>query len=231
MKTAGMIGGIGPESTAIYYRRIVAEYRQAKPDGSYPCLIINSIDMQKMRDMVIAREMENLTEYLLHEIGRLATAGASFGFLASNTPHLVFDELQKRSPIPLLSIVKTACAAAKKQGFKRLGLIGARFTMEATFYQEEFSQEGIAVVAPGRVEQDYIHAKYMDELVNGLVVPATRVQFVKIMQQMQEQQGIEGVILGGTELPLLFQEDTAAGIPLLDTTQMHVRAIVEQMLK
>jgi aspartate racemase len=226
-----MIGGIGPESTAIYYRLIVSEYRKANPDGSYPSIFINSIDMKKLLRLIVAGNLGDITGYLLKEVEKLAAAGATFGFLTANAPHIVYDVMQERSPIPLISIVKASCAAAKKKGFTRLGLIGARFTMQGNFYPKVFSHAGIELVIPDSDEQNYIHDKYMNELVNGLVVPETREQLVRIMERMKQQESIEGVILGGTELSLLFQEDAARGIALLDTTKIHVQAVVEHLLK
>src|SRR5215510_1822650 len=124
MKTAGIIGGIGPESTLEYYRLIVALYRERNPNGSYPRLVINSIDLQTMRKLIEANNLPDLTEFLLGEIRKLADAGADFGALSANTPHLVFDALRRRSPIPLISIVEVTCETAKARGLKRLGLFG-----------------------------------------------------------------------------------------------------------
>ena len=121
MKTAGIIGGIGPESTVEYYRLIIQLYRQQEPDGSYPQIIINSIDMKKMLDLIGTNKLADVTAYLLEEIGKLAQAGADFGLLASNTPHVVFDALLSQSTIPLISIVEVTCQAAKEQGLKRVG--------------------------------------------------------------------------------------------------------------
>src|SRR4030042_2040399 len=102
MKTVGIIGGIGPESTIEYYRLIIASYRQQKRDGSYPPLLINSIDMKKMLDLIGINELKAVTGYLLEEVRKLAQAGADFGALASNTLHLVFDALIRHSPLPLI---------------------------------------------------------------------------------------------------------------------------------
>src|ERR1019366_8997488 len=163
MKTAGIIGGTGPESTIAYYRQIIESYRQHKCDGSYPSLIINSIDMKKMLDLIKANELELVTDYLLKEVRKLAMADADFGALAANTPHLVFDALNRQSPIPLLSIVRATCDAAKLLGQRRLGLLGTRFTMQSGFYAEVFNREGMTLVAPSEGEQNYIHEKYMSE--------------------------------------------------------------------
>src|ERR1035438_8811384 len=151
MKTVGILGGIGPESTIDYYRSIIAGYRQRKPDGSYPSIILNSLDVNKLLDWMGAGQLGEVTDYLAGELQRLARAGADFGIIAANTPHIVFGDLQRRSPIPLISIVEATCAEVKKRGIQTIGLLGTRFTMQATFYPQVFSREGIRVMVP---EQD-----------------------------------------------------------------------------
>src|SRR5262245_55322675 len=160
MKILGIIGGIAPESTIAYYKAIISEYRAGRGDGSYPALIINSIDLKKIIELVTNDRRAELVEYLLNEIGRLANAGATLALLASNTPHLVFDEVRAASPLPLLSIVECARDAAQARGFKRVGLFGTKFTMRAGFYPQVFSPAGIEVITPGPEDQEYIHEKY-----------------------------------------------------------------------
>jgi aspartate racemase len=230
VKTAGIIGGIGPESTVEYYRQIIASYREQKRDGSYPSLIINSIDLTKMLDLIAANKLAEVTDYLSAEVSKLARAGASFGALAANTPHVVFDELLRLSPIPLMSIVEVTCEAAKAQVMKRVGLFGTKFTMEGRFYPDVFTREGITIVTPALEEQNYIHEKYMNELVNGVFSPETREGLLKIVGRMKAEEGIEGLILGGTELPLILREEQVDGIHFLDTSKLHVERIVTQLL-
>ncbi|HXP46222.1 MAG TPA: amino acid racemase [Terriglobales bacterium] len=230
MKTLGIIGGIGPESTVDYYRLIVAAYREQKQDGSYPAIIINSIDLNKLRDLVTANALADLTEYLVAEVQRLARAGADFGLLAANTPHIVFDDIRRQSPISLLSIVEVTCEAAKAMGLKRLGLLGTRFTMQGRFFPDVFARAAIALAVPTEDEQAYVHDKYMGELVNGIFLAETRERLLEIVDRLKERERIEGVILGGTELPLLLRDAASRDIPFLDTTQIHVSSAVAQML-
>jgi|SRR5208283_845984 len=136
MKTVGVIGGLGPESTVEYYRSIIASYRQQRPDGSYHSIILNSVDVTKLLGWMGAHQLSEVTNYLVDELQRLAQAGADFGIIAANTPHIVFDEIQQCSPIPLISIVEAACAEAKKRGITKAGLLGTRFTMQAQFYPD-----------------------------------------------------------------------------------------------
>src|SRR3954467_10275012 len=134
MKTLGIIGGIGPESTIEYYRTLISLYRKAAGDGSYPQLIINSIDLKKEIDLVAAGDVKPLTDYLVEEVEKLARAGADLALIASNTPHLVFDQVAKASPVPMISIVEVAAAVAKERGWNRPALFGTRFTMNGSFY-------------------------------------------------------------------------------------------------
>ena len=228
MKTIGVIGGLGPESTIEYYRSIIASYSERVPDGSYPSIIINSIDLKKVLDLVATNELAKLTEYLVSEIQRLASAGAECGLVAANTPHIVFDEVRRQSPIPLLSIVEATCDEAKTLGLAKLGLFGARFTMQAKFYPDVFSREGIALAVPDERDQAYIHHIYLNELVKGIIRPETREQLLTIVDRLKESDHIEGLILGGTELSLILREPTVRDIPVLDTTRIHAKAIVAE---
>lgn len=230
MKTLGIIGGIGPEATTDYYRLIIAAYREQKPDGSYPAIIINSIDLNKLRELVTANALADLADYLVTEVQRLARAGADFGLLAASTPHIVFDEIRRQSPIPLLSIVEATCEAAKALGLKRLGLLGTRFTMQGRFFPDVFERAGMTLAVPTEDEQAYIHDKYMDELVNGIFLSKTRQGLLEIVERLRRREGIEGVILGGTELPLILRDVASRDIPFLDTTRIHVQSAVLQML-
>src|SRR5512140_633489 len=148
MKTLGIIGGIGPESTIEYYRLIVAAYRARNPDGSFPPVLINSIDMTKMLGLIGTNEMSAVTNYLVGEVNKLAKAGAEFGLLAANTPHIVFNEIRERARIPLISIVEATCDAARSKGIARAGLFGTRFTMQGSFYPDVFSKRGVQLALP-----------------------------------------------------------------------------------
>ena len=230
MTTAGIIGGIGPESTQEYYRLIIASYRRRKGDGSYPRVIVNSIDLKTVVDLMGANRLVELADHLLGELRRLERAGADFGALAANTPHIVFDTLRRESPIPLISIVEVTRQAAEALGLKRIGLFGTRYTMQGRFYPEVFAPAGITLVTPEAGEQDYIHEKYMTELVNGVFLPDTRQGLMDIVERMRTREGIEGVILGGTELPLILRDVEGGEVPFLDTTRLHVEQIVARLL-
>jgi aspartate racemase len=230
MKRLGIVGGIAPESTVEYYRLIVATYRARVTDGSYPPLVINSIDMKVMREHIEAGRLEEVADYLLGEVRRLADAGAEFALLASNTPHIVFDELERRSPVPLLSIVRAARDAAAGLGLKRVGLLGTRFTMRGGFYEPVFGRGGVEVVTPEGDDQDYVHERYMGELVHGVFLEETRAGLLGVVDRLAERAGVEAVVLGGTELPLILRDAAGRGIPFLDTGRIHAERAVAEML-
>src|SRR5437773_11896317 len=159
MKILGIIGGLGPESTVDYYQRIIALYRERTGDGSYPEFIINSVDLKKGLDFMDANDLTGMADYLLQGVGKLARAGADFGLISANTPHIVFEEVASKSPIPLISIVEATCAAAKTRKLKRLALFGTRYTMQATFYPKVFSREGIELLLHDAKDQAYVQDK------------------------------------------------------------------------
>ncbi len=230
MKTIGIVGGTGPESTIDYYRLLVAAYRERVPDGSYPPIIINSIDLKKATDMLAANDLAGLAEFIVRSVETLSRAGAQVGLLAANTPHIVFDEVARRSPLPLVSIVEATCEEAKVLGLKRLGLLGTRYTMQGRFYPDVFTRASIALVAPTPDEQSYIHEKYMGELVPGIFMDETREGLLNIIRRMKERDAIEGLILAGTELPLILRDSAVPGVPFLDTARIHVKAILAHAL-
>jgi aspartate racemase len=230
MKTLGIIGGLGPESTIDYYKKIVALYRERTGDGSYPQFIVNSINLKKGLDFMDANNLAGMADYLVEEIGKLARAGATFGLISANTPHIVFDQVASKAPIPLISIVEATCAAAKARTLNRLALFGTRYTMQATFYPKVFSREGIELFVPGPEDQTYVHDKYLHELVSGKFLPETRAGLLAIVDRMKAKPDIDGVILAGTELPLILRDREHKGIPFLDTTEIHCEAAVTEML-
>jgi aspartate racemase len=207
MKTAGIIGGIAPESTIQYYRQAVAEYQRLTNESEFPPIIINSIHMTKMLNLIGHNKLTEVTDYLLFEIIKLQKAGADFAVMASNTPHVVFNEIQRQSPITLISSVEVACDAAKKDKLKKVGVLGTRFTMQGTAYPNTFSKVNIEVVAPNPTEQEFIHIIYMSELVKGILLPSTKLKLNEIIESMLLRDNIDGVILAGTELPLILTRD------------------------
>lgn len=229
MRTLGLIGGIGPESTIEYYRLLIAGYRE-NANGAYPSIIINSIDLKQLLAWMEAGELDKAADYVSGEIERLHRAGADLAALCSNTPHIVFDELRQRSRIPLVSIVESACERVLALRLNTVGLFGTRYTMQAPFYANVFRKAGIKLVTPDEDEQTFIHDRYMNELLNNLFLPATRSQILAIADALKSRHKVEAIILGGTELPLLMREKQHNSLLLLDTTRIHVEALLRELL-
>jgi len=230
MRTLGMIGGLGPESTIDYYRSIIAGVRERKPDAGYPHIVINSLDPDRVLAMLDAKRVDHLAEYISSGVEVLARSGAEFGFIAANTPHLAFDEVQSRSAIPLVSIVRATADHAKTLGVTKVGLFGTGFTMRASFYPDEFQKTSIAMVTPTEAERKYIHQKYVGELLQNRFLPETKAEILRIAHRLRAEEGVEAIVLAGTELPLLLR-GSATDIDFLDTTVIHVNAIVNELLR
>ncbi|MGI8957215.1 MAG: aspartate/glutamate racemase family protein [Chthoniobacterales bacterium] len=231
MKTLGMVGGIGPESTIEYYRFILDGYRGRVPEGSAPHLIIDSIDVNRAIAMLDANDLAGLTDYISASIERLTRAGADIALIAANTPHLVFDDVQRRSRIPMLSIVQAACGHARDLGLKRVGLFGTGFTMRARFFTDVFARAGMELITPHADEQAIIHEKYIHELLKNQFLPETRAALIGICERMRTDERIEALLLAGTELPLLLRGAEPAGLLCLDTTLIHVKAAVDAIVQ
>jgi aspartate racemase len=229
MTTVGLVGGLGPESTIDYYRRILDGWSKHDPSSS-PSIVIDSLD-STLALRLAAQDRAGFENYLLGSIGRLTGAGANFVAMTANTPHMVFDELAAASSVPLLSIVEVCAAEAKRRGLRRLLLLGTRFTMQAEFYPTVFARYGIDVVAPDEAERTWVHARYVDELLTGDFRNETRDQFVALITRLRDRTHVDGIILGGTELPLLLRAPVIADLPVLDTTELHVAAIVGRLLE
>jgi len=223
----GLVGGLGPESTIDYYRRILTAWEAVAPRSS-PSIVIDSLDVQVGLQLV-EHDRPALTDYLLDSLRRLAGAGVDFVAITANTAHVVFDELAVQSPVPLLSIVEPCALEAGRLGLRRVGLLGTRFTMEASFYRTACARYGIEVVSPGEEDRVWIHARYTGELLRGDFRDETRAGFVAQVRRLRERVGIDGVILAGTELPLLLSASDVAGVPVLDSTALHVGAIVARL--
>jgi aspartate racemase len=227
VKKPGIVGGIGPESTVDYYKMLIElctrEY------GTFPEILVYSIDMNRMLTYVEQGEFKELCAYLLDAVEALGRAGADFALIASNTPHVVFKELQSSSPLELISIVKETCNRARYLGLKKLALLGTKFTMQESFYPDEFREDGIELVVPGAEEIEYIHEKIMNELEKGIVKDETKTRFLDIIEQMKHTSGVQGVILGCTELPIMFPDDEL-GISFLNTSKIHVESAYQRMV-
>jgi aspartate racemase len=225
VKRIGIIGGIGPESTIDYYKRIIGAF-QERPSPIYPEIIVYSASLTDLMQILGAKDWGKLTDWLVERVEALHRAGAEFAVIGSNTSHIVFEEVRSRSPIAMLSIIEETCKKAQGLGLKKLGLMGTKFTMQSDFFQKPFHKRGMSVVVPGEVDQQLIHDRLFSEIELGIIKDSTRAELLSIVQRMMHKDGIDSVILGCTELPLILDKDEY-GIPFLNTTAIHVESIVK----
>ena len=228
MKKIGLVGGLGPESTLDYYRLIIGAFRERK-SFDYPEILVYSVNLSEGLNLMEGRRWDALVDWLLHKVEALARAGAELAAICSNSPHVVFEEVRQRSPLPLVSIVEAARDEAASRGSKRPGLLGTAFTMQADFYPETFRGRGMQMVVPPVDDQALIHRKLFTEIELGVFKDETRDQLLGVVERMIRRDGIDAVVLGCTELPLILTKDEF-GIPFLNTTAVHVDAIVRTAL-
>ena len=232
METIGIIGGLGPEATVDYYKEMIGLVAQKNGEESlnYPEIIVYSVNMETFIGRLRKKDYSGAAGYIAGCINKLAAAGATFAAISANTPHLLFNEIQKNVSIPLVSIVETCRIRAEQLGVKRCGLLGTEFTMNASFYADEFAQSNIEVVSPEKVDIERIDELLFTEMEHGIFKERSKSEILEIVGKMIEKQKIDAVILGCTEFPILFRDKQYLGIPFLNTTRIHVEAIIERSL-
>lgn len=227
MKKLGLIGGTGPESTIEYYRRITSGIQERA--GFFPNLTIESLSVFDVLHYCKNKDYNGLTEYLLKGFRCLSAAGADFACLTGITPHVVFEQVAAKSPIPVVSIVETACEEAKKRGYKKVALLATYQTMTNTFFQRAFTGHGIEVVMPSEAEMQYIGNKIETEIELGKVLPETQQKFCQIAERMATEEKSEAIVLGCTELPLILN-DSLLTVPCLDVMKIHIGKLIDMLM-
>ncbi len=181
-----------------------------------------------MFSLLDQKKYDQVADYVAQAANNLQSAGANFGVMCGNTPHIVFNEIQNRTTLPLLSMVQTSLDKAKEKGLKNLGLLGTKFTMQNDFFKEPFEKSGIHVWFPSLTEQSIIHQKIVDELENGIVKQETKNILLKIITNMIDKYNLDGIVLGCTELPLILSQKELF-VYVLDISQIHIEAIVKKL--
>jgi aspartate racemase len=229
MKTIGIIGGLGPESTLEYYKGIINGYRRIKGEEHYPQIYINSIDMTEMLNYVKNNEYDKLTDMLVANINKLKNIGADVVAIASNTPHIVIDKIMEKISIPIISIVEETCKYAQMKKLKKVLLTGTLFTMNSEFYQDKFKKYNIHCIVPSEAEKEIIQNIIFPDLENGIVNQISKEQYIKISNNIITIENIDGIVLGCTELPLMIKENDF-GICVLNTMEIHINSIVKAII-
>lgn len=218
-KKIGILGGVSPESTTIYYEYITREYTKRYGNYSYPEIIIYSVSLQEFVDWQYQERWDLIADKMVEVLRALEKAGADFGLIAANTLHIVFDKVQREISIPLINIIEVTAEAIRKEGMKTVGLLGTIFTMSKDFYKAGLEARGIVTLVPDRKDQQFVNRVIYEELIRGLVKTESKEGYVKVVKKLKEK-GAEGIVLGCTEIPLLIKERDC-GVRLYDTTRIH----------
>lgn len=226
----GIVGGVGPESTADYYRRLIDRWRERGPVDSYPSILLDSLNSRPALEALLAGDLDPAVSLFDASVARLAGADAGMAIIASVMMHRAFDRVASVAPIPMLSILDALVAAAGAADIRRPGVIATRPTIEGAFFARPFEAAGIELIRPDEVDRAFIHEVYFSELVTGRFTDETRARLVDVIERLKTRDDIDSVILGGTELPLILREPTYAGVPVLDATGIHVEAAIDWLL-
>jgi aspartate racemase len=229
MKKIGILGGMSPESTALYYEHITRTYTARHGDYGYPEILIYSMSFQRIVDCQRNGQWDEAAREMASALESLRRAGADFGLIATNTMHFVFDEVQKAVQMPLLSIVDSTVAAISKAGLHTVGLLGSTFTMRERFFVGRLERAGIAVLTPGMSDQERVHSIIFDQLCRGEIRAESRDFYFEVVEALRLR-GAEGIILGCTEIPLILKPEDCS-LPLFNTALIHAENALQLALE
>jgi aspartate racemase len=218
-KKIGILGGLSPESTSIYYNHIIREYAKRFSDYNYPEIIIYSVNFQEFIDWQNKERWDLASDKMIEVFNILEKAGADFGLIATNTMHIAFDKVQNEISIPILSIIESTAEIINQEKVKTIGLLGTIFTMSEKFYKQGLKEKGITTLIPEYKEQELINKIIFQELTKGITTPQSKAEYIKIINKLKNR-GAEGIVLGCTEIPLLVSREDCS-IRLYDTTRIH----------
>ncbi|MFT4176641.1 MAG: amino acid racemase [Luteolibacter sp.] len=223
-KRIGLIGGLSPESTIRYYKVLCEMYNRREGGLHFPEIVMDSVNLQHLVGLFGCNAWDEVAEILLASLDRLKAAGADFAAILANTPHNAYALIRTRSPLEIYTIMDATSSALRRSGVKRIGLLGTRPTMEAGFFQKHFSNCGIESCVPGDERRQELDRIIWDELAHGQVSPAAKSLAGKLRIELEEL-GAEALVLGCTELNLLFDEEHSR-LPLYDTLLLHAEGIL-----
>ena len=229
MKKIGLVGGTGPESTLMYYKELNSRIDKIKDGKAMPDIVIESVNFRRAWDYVCAERYDLLTDYLAEKVTCLKNSGAEVISLTAVTMHLVIDDIIAKTNADLISIPKAVCKEALSAGYKKIGLLGTIFTMEKDYMKKDFLEAGIKVCVPDKEDRDLVAKRIYEELEAGIVKESTLKELQGIIAKMRDEKGIEAVVLGCTELPLILNSGNCP-VPCLDSVEIHINEIIKQTI-
>lgn len=230
MKKIGLVGGTGPESTVIYYRELNRQIDLLTKEKQMPEIVIESVDFRKAWKYIENQNTDLLGEYLSEKVRKLECAGAEVISLTSVTMHRVFGDVCEKTKVSLVNLPKAIATEVHAKGYKKVGLLGTQYTMEQEYMIKALQSENIEVVIPDEADRSVVARRILEELEVGKVKESTLHEFQTIIRKMQIENGIEAVILGCTELPLLLNYENCP-VPCFDSIKIHVDELIRQAIK
>ena len=226
MKKIGLVGGTGPESTLMYYKELNTRIDKLTDGREMPDLSIESVNFHKAWELVTTEQYDVLTDYIAEKIKHLVAGGAEVVSLTAATMHIVYDKLSEKVDAPLVSIPGAVSDACVDRGYHKVGLLGTIFTMEQDYMKKPLREAGVEVCIPEKDDRELIAKRIYEELERGIVKDTTLAEFQQIIEKMKTENGIEAVILGCTELPLLLNPDNCP-LPCLDSVEIHIQKLID----
>ncbi|RKR13089.1 aspartate racemase [Maribacter vaceletii] len=226
MKTIGLIGGMGWESSKLYYERINKKVNKVLGGSHSAKIIMVSVDFGEIEKLTFRNDWEAISKIIVKSAKQLEKAGADMVVLCTNLIHIVSDEIIRVITIPFIHIATATADAILKKRLKRILLIGTKYTMEKDFYTNTLKEKGLKIVIPNKEDRNIIHNIIYEELLKGVFNDKAKQKILKIIKNTEF---VEGVVLACTELPMLIKEKDIS-IPSFDTGNIHVDKIVKTAL-
>lgn len=220
-----MIGGVGPSATVLYYQQIIAIAHEKMGGDHYPELLIHSLDLGEVNVYFNHNDLDALTDKLVSVGNWFESAGCDFMFMACNAMHMAFEKVRKRINLPMLSIIEAVLEETRKRRLKRVGIMGTTFVMQSGLYRKALEESGIECLEPDEAEQGWIMEVILGDLQRPSIPEETITRLLKDVENLGSR-GAEAVVLGCTDLPMEVTENNSP-VPLLDTTRIHVKAIMD----
>ncbi len=229
-RTIGLIGGMSWESSAVYYKIINQEVKTVL-GGVHSCQsLMYSVDFGEIAHLQHSGEWDKLGELMIDAAKRLESGGANFIVLCTNTMHKLADQISNNVKIPLIHIADAVAEQIQKEGLKKIGLLGTKFTMEQDFLKGRLLENyNIKTVIPNEEQRTMIHEIIYEELVKGIIKDKSREVYLNVINDLIGE-GAEGIILGCTEIGLLITSENTNHL-LFDTTEIHAKKAVTLALK
>lgn len=226
MKKIGLVGGTGPESTLMYYKELNRRIDLETQGTHMPEICIESVDFREVWQYVVNQDNKALISCLSSKIQNLRNSGCEVIALTAATMHIVFNELTEETGVDLVSIPRVLASEIKRRGYRKVGLLGTLYTMNMDYMKRDLVEAGIEVFIPDSIERELVAKRILEELENGIIKPSTLKEFQSIITRMRDEDQIEAVILGCTELPLLLNSDNSP-LPVLDSVEIHINELVK----